>query len=201
MKHLILISILVHSFAVVAYGQGLTQSSSATQYFSEREIAQLHELLLSFETQIGHITGQQGNERYDRYLQLDSTYVAGKTDDTSYSIPAEVAQRILYALDSSLFNKLFAYSYELDPSTRRRTSRSVSPRADGPYVRWGTEIGKTNELWQRYFEAVSRAGDISPTAVTLLPRAARQYVDLSNPEERLFIALHYLLTMAPAEEV
>ncbi len=201
MNYITLVCMFICCLIVSVHGQDIEKDSVARQYFSEQEITQIDDLLLSFEAQIGQITDRQGDERYRSYLRMDSMHIAGKADYNSYRIPTKEAQRILYALDTALFNKMFAYSYQIDKDSKQPTAQYISPRVDGAYVKLGKEVGKENEFWKYYFDAVSNAGDISPSVLATLPKVALQHIDLNKERDRLFVALHYLLSMAPKEDV
>lgn len=197
-RPVLLLFVLLHS---TSHGQELSRDSLVRKYFTVPEVVQLDQLIASFESQIDRITSKTGEESYRSYLKMDSLYVADEIDYTSYCIPADSVKEILYAVNSSLFNQIFYYSYGLDLDAREPTSRFVSPKYDGPYVQLGKRVGETNQLWNYYFNAIMGAGDISPAATATLPYLAGQHANLNRFSDRLFIALHYLLTMAPKEKV
>lgn len=197
MKAIVMIFLLVLSVYFQAYCQDLSQDSLVQKHFTDQEITHLKVLTDSFEAQINKITHKEGISSYQAYLRMDSLYVTGVLDYTSYRIPAEKAKQILYALDTTLFDKMFTYSYQMNKKNKQPSARFVSPKVNGTYVKLGQEVGRNSEFWEYYFNAVSTAGDISPSALATLPKAASQHINLNSERNQLFVALHYLLSMSP----
>ena len=180
------------------YSQDLPQDELVQQYFTNDEIAQLEQLLNAFEAQIGKTNGEESLlQQYLYYFEIDTVATATPSATDSLLLRPVNANEILSALDSSLFNKMFNYNIATDPSRGGMRFRQIAPKSNSSYVKLGLAAGKTNDLWEHYFDALSSAGDLPPSAIATLPRAAPKYADLDRGRDRLFIAIHYLIRMAP----
>lgn len=171
------------------YQPSLQNDSTASKYFTKKELKQLDRIRTFFNQQVAKNCRKSGIETcYQQYLD--------RLNEASYpklNISYAKQKNLYNRIDKHLYHKIWQDSVKgRDPVTKKMVSRrELGYNMKGDYMRFLQDVADEEPYFRQYTEAIEAAGELPPSLFDGFAYNPSG-LDFSNERHQLILAIHFL---------